>query len=36
MGALNIEAAALSRAITSNILDDIKSKIVGQSWCKLA
>jgi hypothetical protein len=36
MGASDLEVAALNRGITSNIMDDMKSKIVGQSRCKLA
>ena len=36
MGALDLKVVALNRIITSNIMDDMKSKIVGQSWCKLA
>jgi hypothetical protein len=36
MGASNLEVVALNRGITSNIMDDMKSKIVEQSRCKLA
>jgi hypothetical protein len=32
----DLEVIALNRVITSNIMDDMKSKIVGRSWCKLA
>jgi hypothetical protein len=36
MGTLDLEVVTLNRVITSNIMDDMKSKIVGQSRCKLA
>jgi hypothetical protein len=36
MGALDLKVVALNRIITSNIMDDMKSNIVGRSWCKLA
>jgi hypothetical protein len=36
MGASDLEVVALNRVITSNIMDDMKSKIVGRSRCKLA
>jgi hypothetical protein len=35
-GASDIEVVALNRVITSNIMDDTKSRIVGRSRCKLA
>jgi hypothetical protein len=36
MGASDLEEVTLNRGISSNIMDDMKSEIVGQSWCKLA